>query len=61
MENLAERYSKVKELHSLWLLLRKRIEEELTNCGSRCQEKETAGSMRYRRAMNGKINVREMY
>lgn len=34
MENLAERYSKVKELHSLWLLLRKRIEEELTNGSS---------------------------
>lgn len=34
LENLAERYSKVKELHSLWLLLRKRIEEELTNCSS---------------------------
>ena len=34
LENLAESYPKVKELHSLWLLLRKRIEEELTHCGS---------------------------
>lgn len=32
--NLAESYPKVKELHSLWLLLRKRIEEELTHCSS---------------------------
>lgn len=34
LENLAESYPKVKELHSLWLLLRKRIEEELTHCSS---------------------------
>lgn len=34
LENLSESYPKVKELHSLWLLLRKRIEEELTNCSS---------------------------
>lgn len=34
LENLAESYPKVRELHSLWLLLRKRIEEELTHCGS---------------------------
>ena len=34
LENLAESYPKVRELHSLWLLLRKRIEEELTHCSS---------------------------
>lgn len=34
LKNLAESYPEVRELHSLWLLLRKRIEEELTHCGS---------------------------
>lgn len=34
LKNLAESYLEVRELHSLWLLLRKRIEEELTHCGS---------------------------
>lgn len=34
LENLAESYPEVRELHSLWLLLRKRIEEELTHCSS---------------------------
>lgn len=34
LENLAENYPEVKELHSLWLLLRKRLEEALTHCGS---------------------------
>lgn len=34
LKNLAESYPQVGELHSLWLLLRKRIEEELVHCGS---------------------------
>ena len=34
LKNLAESYPEVGELHSLWLLLRKRIEEELVHSGS---------------------------